>query len=73
MCSRRRGLDHDTAETGHDKAKGGHDIAGSDRTRCLAGGVCRDTRFCIVTRARAWPLGVVSRYNLCIVTGGRSS
>ena len=40
--------------------------------RDLAGGVCRDTKFCIVTGARDWPLGVVSRYSLCIVTGGRS-
>ena len=57
-------LGHDT---GHDTTKGGHDTAD-----ILAGGLCRDTKFCIVTRARDWPLGVVSRYSLCIVTGERS-
>ena len=63
------GLGHDTA---NDTAKGGHDTVGSARARGLAGGVCRDTKFCIVTGAREWPLGVVSRYSLCIVIGGRS-
>ena len=43
------------------------------RARGLAGGECCDTRFCIVTGAREWPLGLVSRYSLCIVTSGRSS
>ena len=38
----------------------------------LAGGLCRNTQFCIVKEARDWPLGVVSRYSLCIVTGERS-
>ena len=42
------------------------------RARGLAGVVCRDTNFCIMIGVRDWPLGVVSRYNLCIVTGGRS-
>ena len=40
--------------------------------RDLVGGESRDTRFCIVTGARAWLLGVVSRYSLyslCIVIG----
>ena len=40
------------------------------RARGLAGRVCLDTKFCIVTGARDWPLGVVSRYNLSIVIGG---
>ena len=42
------------------------------RARGMAGGLCCDTQFCIMTEARDWPLGVVSRYNLCIVTGGQS-
>ena len=48
------------------------DTVGSACARGLAGGECRDTKLCIVTGARAWPLGVVSRYSLCIGTGGRS-
>ena len=35
-------------------------------------GVCRDTKFCIVTGARAWPLEVVSQFSLYIVIGERS-
>ena len=58
-------LSHDTS---HDTAKGGHDTAGSARAYSLAGGLCRDTQFCIVTEARDLPPGVVSRYNLYIVT-----
>ena len=60
----------------------GHDTAGwaiiqpmtrpAARARDLARGECRDTKHCIVIGARAWPLGVVSRYSLCIVTGARS-
>ena len=61
-------LGHDTA---HDKAKGGHDMADSARACGLAGGLCRDIQFCIVTEARDWSLGVVSRYSLCIVTSGQ--
>ena len=39
------------------------------RARALAGGECCDKKFCIKTGAQAWPLGVVSRYSLCIMTG----
>ena len=42
------------------------------RAHGLTGGLCRVTKFCIVKKARDWPLGVVSRYSLYIVTGGRS-
>ena len=62
-------LGHDT---GHDTAKGGHDTADNVRAHGLADGLCRDTQFCIVTEARDWPLGVVSRYSHCIMTGGQS-
>ena len=55
---------------GHDT---GHDTASSAHARDLAGGLCRDAKFCIVTEARDWPLGVVSRYSLRLVTGGQSS
>ena len=51
--------------------RGRRDTVGSARARDLAGGECRDTKHCIVTGARVWPLGVVSRYSLCIVTGRR--
>ena len=50
----------------------GYDTAGSARAGGLAGGECHDTKLCIVTEAWAWPLGVVSRYSICIVTGARS-
>ena len=45
-----------TATTaGHDMAERGHDTTGSARARGLAGGLCRDTQYCIVTEARGWP------------------
>ena len=73
----RRGLGHDTTNHSHNTAKGGHDKAGcaqgraAARARGLAGGLCYDTKFCIVIGARDWLLGVVSRYSLCIM-GERS-
>ena len=63
---------HDRAMLRHSRDEG-CDTVGNTRVRGLAGGVCRDTKFCIVTGARDWSLGVVSRYSLCIVTGGQSS
>ena len=42
---------------GCDTAKGGHDTAGSARTLGLAGGECRDTKFCIVTGERGLAAG----------------
>ena len=54
-------LGHDT---GHDTAKGSHDTADSTRARGLAGGLCRDTPFCIVTEARGWQLGARLRYKV---------
>ena len=64
--SRRRGLGHDRprqatirpreATTQPAACKGVR-----QRARCLAGGVCHDTKFCIVIGERDWPLGVVSR------------
>ena len=54
------------------RSRGRLDMTESARAGGLAGGECRDTKHCIVTGARAWQLGVVSRYSLCIVTGGRS-
>ena len=56
----------------HNTARSARNTAGSAPARGLAQGEFHDTKFCIVTRARAWPLGVVSRYSLCIMTGGRS-
>ena len=53
-------LGHNTA---HDTTKGGHDTADSVRPRGLAGGLCRDTQFCIVTGARAWLDEDGSQYN----------
>ena len=74
-----QGLGHDTARAlpRNDRAcatirHAVRAIRSAARARGLAGGECRDTKFCIVTGARVWPLGVVSRYSLCIVTGGRS-
>ena len=32
-------------------------IPPAGRARGLAGGLCHDTQFCIVTEARGWPLG----------------
>ena len=61
---------HDTASHAHDTT-----LRYSRPTRegLTTRGECRDTKFCIMTGARAWPLGVVSRYSLlCIVRGGRS-
>ena len=49
---------------------GGGTTRPSTRARGLASGLCHDTPFCIVTEARDWLLGVVSRYSLCIMTGG---
>ena len=66
------------ASSAHDRPRYGrlgHDTTTTRpaaRARGLAGGLCRDTQFCIVIEARDWPLGVVSRYNLCIVTGWQS-
>ena len=67
---------HDTASHVHDTTLryGRPALKGERHARegLAAGGECRDTKFCIVTGARAWPLGVVSQYSLCIMIGGRS-
>ena len=63
---------HDTASQGRDTTDWAA-IRPAAHVRGLAGGLYRVTPFCIVTEARDWLLGVVSRYNLCIVIGGQSS
>ena len=51
----RPGLGHDTAE--HEPQYGVQCARyGRQRARGLVGGECRDTKLCIVTGARAWPL-----------------
>ena len=45
-----RMADHDTASHAHDTASHAHDTSGSTCARGLAGGLCRDTINCIMTR-----------------------
>ena len=54
------------------RPRGRRDTTGNALSRRLAGGECHDTKHCIVTGERDWPLRVVSRYSLYIVTGGQS-